>query len=385
MQQQWRPPFIGAGVQLYSTKQMYAQIIYVLFISLTISFYTTQYVTRASYAQRIGVLECILVILAALCLLTLSVIALTWYTRHLHEAKRPFLWTLLLLSLLLAQYVQYEQAEIQKSLYPGAAAIYDDITPRDNIPFYQSYEDVILDRPVFYQYDQCQAMYLVEIRKCSYGVVDDPDYVLALVAGSHSAHWFPAIEPLAEELNFRIDIYNHDGCRFTDEDPDGHLTEQCIEWNAKLIKVLKQNPPDVVFTTASLNKRNYVPRGYIRQWERLEGYSTVFAIRDTPRMNEPTPACLQQHNDEIAPCSMPRDEALSREVPWENADNIPSNVVFGDLSDYFCDDTTCYPVIGNILIYRDQHHLTSSYVKTLAPVLRPYLVEAFEKSETIKR
>lgn len=380
-QQQWRPPFIGTGIYLYDTQTVKHYIMYIWLLSFTVSFYTVQYILNAGHVHHISQTERVLIVMATFCLVALTIIALVLYTQHLQHLQGRFVLMLLVMSLVCAQYVQTERVEAQMSLYPGAAAIYEDITPRDDVPFYQTYEDVLMDRPSFYKYDECQAMYLLEIRKCSYGNLDNPDYVLALVAGSHSAHWFPALEPLANEMNFRLDIYNHDGCRFTDADPDGHLTPQCVEWNGNLLEVLKDHPPDLVFTTSTLNKRDTVPEGFVGQWKKLEGITTIFAIRDTPRMAQDVPKCLQAHDGNIEACTMPRDEALSRVAPWENTDNLPSNVIYADLSDYFCDDTTCYPVIGNMMVYRDQHHLTASYVKTLAPVLRPYLEDAFSQAK----
>lgn len=380
--QPWYQSFISAHIDLYSNKQSNNDKIYILFLSFVVSFYTVQYILMDTYVHNMPIIEQIVVLLGTFCLVALTVIAVVLYTVRLERGGQlRFIVALLVLSLITAQYVQQQSVEAQISAYPGAAAIYYDITPRETEHFYQTYDEVLMDRPSFYQYDECQAMYLVEVRKCSYGVLNEPDYVIAVVAGSHSAHWFPALEPLAQELNFRLDMYNHDGCRFTDADPDGHLTEQCIDWNANLLEVLKKDPPSLVFTTASLNKRDHVPEGFASQWEKLEGISTIFAIRDTPRMDEHVPECLARTNGDVDACSMPRDEALSRVAPWENTPKLPSNVIYADLSDYFCDDTTCYPVIGNMMIYRDQHHLTASYVKTLVPVMRPIIKKALSTTD----
>ncbi len=281
---------------------------------------------------------------------------------------------------LLVQYMQIDTVQGQTTDYPGAAAIYEEVTPAEDVGYYPSFINVVNDFPSFYQDKECLGKDSVEVKKCSYGVTDDPDYVVALVGGSHSGHWFPTLEILAEEMNFQIDLYNHDGCRFTDQDAENHLTETCLEWNTNLIEELKANPPDLVFTTSTLNKRDIVPEGYIGQWEKLEGITTIFAIRDNPRMKEAAPACLEREAD-AANCGVPRGEGLSDVLPWENTEGLPSNVIYGDLSDYFCNDDTCPAVIGNVIVYRDDNHLTTAYAKTLAPVLKPQLEEAFESLE----
>ena len=55
--------------------------------------------------------------------------------------------------------------------------------------------------------------------------------------------------------------------------------------------------------------------------------------------------------------------------PASKLDPKPPNVEFIDLTDRFCDDTLCLPVSGNVLIYRDTHHLTREFSRTLAPAL----------------
>ena len=261
--------------------------------------------------------------------------------------------------------------------FPGAKAIYDNSKPPTGIAPIPASIDIQSDLPTFYENPSCLGKDNVNVKKCSYGVLTDPSYTVALVGGSHSGHWFPALEALAEDLNFKIDVYNHDGCRFTNEDPDDHLTKTCLEWNENLIKHLKENPPDLVFTTSTLNKRKTVPAGYINQWKELEGITTIFAIRDNPRMKEDIPSCLEQKENPVK-CEITRDEGVSKEVPWENTEGIPSNVLFADLTDYFCDQTTCYPVIGNIIVYRDNNHITATYAKTLALPLKKPLEQALE-------
>ena len=42
-----------------------------------------------------------------------------------------------------------------------------------------------------------------------------------------------------------------------------------------------------------------------------------------------------------------------------------------DFDDAFCDDSgACPPIIGNVIVYRDAHHLTATYAESLGPALR---------------
>ena len=262
--------------------------------------------------------------------------------------------------------------------YIGAAAIYDGAAVIKEVGYMPTLMDVVDDVPSFYNQPNCFAFQTPEVIKCSFGATENPDYTVALVGGSHSGHWFPALEVLAQDMNFQIDLYNHDGCRFTVKDETFKLKEDCLDWNENLIEHLKVDVPDLVFTTSTINKRDKVPEGYLKQWAKLEGITTIFAIRDNPRMKESVPTCLEREENPTN-CSRPKADALSEVAPWKNTDNIPSNVIFGDLSDYFCDEEVCHSVIGNVIVYRDQHHITATYAKTLAPVLKPLLEDAFSQ------
>ena len=349
-------------------------------------FYQTAFETT-----KVSILHGALILLVSLVLSYISTHLIEKPIRTLDIKKNRVkligsLSTLLVLMLAMTVgYAQYVNAEKERAVmpvsaeeYPGARLFYENVKPKEGVELIPSLLVLKEDIPTFYSMPECLAKDLVEVRVCHFGATENPDYTVAVVGGSHSGHWMPALEILAEEMNFQIDLYSHDGCRFTDEDPEGHLTANCVEWNANLIEVLKENPPDLVFAPSTLNKRDYVPQGFVNQWKALDGYTYIFGIRDNPRMNEKTPECLERVDD-ISECSVPRDEALSEVLPWENTPDIPDNVYFADLSDYFCTEDTCSAVIGNIIVYRDDNHISTEYMKTLAPVLKIPLQEAFNK------
>jgi len=44
-----------------------------------------------------------------------------------------------------------------------------------------------------------------------------------------------------------------------------------------------------------------------------------------------------------------------------------------DMNQFICSRGVCPSVVGNVLVYFDAHHLTSSYVATITPYLAPRL------------
>ncbi|MEG0258290.1 MAG: acyltransferase family protein [Lysinibacillus sp.] len=363
--------------------------------SLTYGFYLWHWPLLIFYQTymeqtKVSLAHGLLILLATFVLSFLSTKIVENPIRHLNTktAKRKllvvlslFLLPVFLTNFAINQYVTNEKSQATGDYatqdYPGALMLTEGIAPTEGVELMPSLLNLKADVPAFYQQKECLGKDQTDVKICSFGVTENPDTVIALVGGSHSGHWMPTLEVLAEELNFQIDLYNHDGCRFTNSDPDNHLTDTCLDWNKNVIKALQENPPDLVFTTSTLNKRDKIPAGYIGQWQQLEGYTTVFAIRDNPRMLEDVPTCLEKAKD-MRDCAVPRSEALSDVLPWENTEGLPSNVIYADLSDNFCDENSCYPVIGNILVYRDTNHITKTFAKTLAPALKKPLQEAFE-------
>ncbi|WP_067537866.1 SGNH hydrolase domain-containing protein [Nocardia crassostreae] len=110
------------------------------------------------------------------------------------------------------------------------------------------------------------------MRSCTYGDTT-AGRAIAVVGGSHSEHWIPALEVLSRDNGFRIVTFLKEGC--------------------------------------------------------------PLVLVDEPSYAE-APLCLPARPD---------------------------------LTDAVCRPDRCRVAEGNVLIYRDEHHLTASYARSLAPVL----------------
>ena len=98
-------------------------------------------------------------------------------------------------------------------------------------------------------------------------------------------------------------------------------------------------------------------------------------IRDTPKMRGDTDTCVQQaivgppaRRDGLrAAAQRPRWTATRPSSAAQQRTRRASRYV--DLTRYFCDSRTCFPVIGGALVYKDATHITSVYGRTLGPYL----------------
>ena len=93
----------------------------------------------------------------------------------------------------------------------------------------------------------------------------------------------------------------------------------------------------------------------------------MVAVRDTPWLTEPTGPCLARAS--VADCSNDREVVLDAVNPaLAYAQEFP-RVNFLNLSDAVCGPRRCDAVTGNLVVYRDGHHVTNSYALTMAPAL----------------
>jgi hypothetical protein len=92
-------------------------------------------------------------------------------------------------------------------------------------------------------------------------------------------------------------------------------------------------------------------------------------IADTPRTKVNSIDCLARTNDP-AQCSFPKYYNYHSEYDFlYSASSADDNISYVDFRDQICPSDDCQPVLGNILIFRDTHHLTVEYAESLSPFL----------------
>jgi hypothetical protein len=88
------------------------------------------------------------------------------------------------------------------------------------------------------------------------------------------------------------------------------------------------------------------------------------------------PDCVQRADPEAPPCGIERAQVYGPEPPWALLPGLPGNVRFLDLADRVCGPAFCPAVVGNVLVYLDDNHLTASYARSMAPLVEPDVLAA---------
>ncbi|GHD21721.1 acyltransferase [Nocardiopsis kunsanensis] len=282
----------------------------------------------------------------------------------------------------LARVQQFSSVPFDPRVHVGPAALSQG-SASNGAELYPPLVEAEEDNPQLYE-DDCQGQRRdVEPRTdCVYG---DPDgeWTVLVVGDSHAAQWVPALDRVGDERGWRVVSLTKSACAFTAVPVrwnDGSDYEECEQWNAAVMEELAGMEPDVVFSSAS---RNVTPQdpgddaagvladGLVRQWEEAARHTDrLVAMRDTPVTDRDVFECLEEHNDDLSQCSVPREVAFEDVDPQVQAARaMEDDVHLLDMSDLFCGDDRCAPVIGNVVVYRDYHHMTASYSQMLSEEL----------------
>ncbi|WP_017589331.1 acyltransferase family protein [Nocardiopsis ganjiahuensis] len=226
---------------------------------------------------------------------------------------------------------------------------------------------------------------------CVYGP-EDADTTVALTGDSHSTQWFPALDELGRERGWRIVVFNKSACAFTatEVSREGTLYEECSDWNRAVVGEIDALEPDLLITSSSAagtpyglesgpEARDAMAEGMVELWGEVAGPDTpLLVIRDTPRTTTDVLDCLASYTHDLSACDRPASAALELDDPQELAAREVEGAELIDLTDMICTDGACPAVIGNVVVYRDSHHLTETYARLLSDALGTRMDEALD-------
>lgn len=206
-----------------------------------------------------------------------------------------------------------------------------------------------------------------------------------LIGDSHAAQWAPALDQLGAERGIRIVPMTKSGCPVFDvpvfSSALNRVYSECDEWRQWAFGIIDELQPDVVIATqSSLFTPDGVPAGevdatildgYIASLNRFgEAAGSVVVLSDTPYPVGDVPDCLSGHLGDAAACTIDRAKALSyQHTDVEQAAADAAGAAYIAVDGLVCGSQRCPVVVGTLLVYRDNSHLSTPYVRWVAPAL----------------
>lgn len=212
---------------------------------------------------------------------------------------------------------------------------------------------------------------------------------VALVGDSNAAMWTPALQQVAAERNWRLELLAKGACPLMDlpiSHPFRRLMERfqhCRQWRAEILDRLRAERPRLVVvsmwrgygTDESLTGFTaYDPAwldGLTRLVQQLRATGAqVLVLGPAPSPHFVVPICLSGQLDNVAGCTPPRSSAVNESgIAAESAATAAGGGHYGDLTSLFCTADRCPVIVGNTLVYLDLSHITLEYSRLLAPAI----------------
>ena len=215
---------------------------------------------------------------------------------------------------------------------------------------------------------------------------DDAPYTVVLFGDSHASHWAPALQTISSEQGWKLLYFTKAGCPGIEitryHEILGRTYTECDEWRKIVLKNFQVIKPDLIVMSANSTYGSFGEQEWVsgsrKTFEKLsEAANAVVFIRDTPRSKSNIPACLSrlawqdtigipfrvgQQNCEIELYT--DDNVIAFTAQQEAADEF-DNVNVIDITPVICPNNECSAELGEYIVFRDDDHLSASYVRSI--------------------
>lgn len=221
---------------------------------------------------------------------------------------------------------------------------------------------------------------------------------IGLFGDSHAQQWATGLDKAARKLGYKLVVRTKSACPAVDMTVYNSLLKreytECDVWRpAAVQQMIDARPKYVIMSQADAIAGSDTPdrewaSATVRTIEKFTraGIKVIFFL-DTPLIPVNVPQCVGENLDQVQKCGLgPAAQQKRYAYPTRHAAVSKAARKAGatvvEPSRWLCTKQGCPPIVGNILVYRDNvGHLTSTYSKWLSPVLINLLV-TFERAQT---
>ncbi|MFZ4720620.1 MAG: acyltransferase family protein [Ilumatobacteraceae bacterium] len=223
-------------------------------------------------------------------------------------------------------------------------------------------------------------------RDCVYA---NPDGAITVVlfGDSHAAQWFPALEKVAIDRNWRLEVFVKAGCPDADvRIKREYLDPECQSWRQQVAERINTIKPDLLVMSST----SYDPGGSDigkdsdTVWRRgltatldtvRSAAKNLLIIGDTPLPAHQVPNCLMKVPGNVPYCGQTRfDGTDDSRLALEKAIAGEYDGRFVSVTNWVCGTNFCPVILGNLLIWRDNNHVSATFSDYLTPFMAAVVV-----------
>jgi peptidoglycan/LPS O-acetylase OafA/YrhL len=275
--------------------------------------------------------------------------------------------------------------------HPGAATL---ASPRTSAPTAPPRPTAAQAPEDYSHFGDCQTPIVgTRLRTCVVGDTHNYTLTVAIAGDSVADQWRTPIQEMAKQRHWRVVVELHGECPWT-----ATMTAQlrtsdpypkCQIWGKNVLDGLVNTyHPDVLVTSArpvlgtpshstpDATSFGQIADGMVTYWRRLAAHGTrIIAIKESPEPGRNVPDCLSRPGATPQNCATPLSRAIVKKSPLEQAVAKSGGLArLIDMNSLICGPQTCNPIVGNVIVYRDTHHLTLTYIDTLRPYFQRKLL-----------
>ena len=279
--------------------------------------------------------------------------------------------------------------------YPGARAVTENKIVPDGVDIMPNPDEGVDNMYPQSQKDGCFSDFknddIVFNKKdgtpCEYGDTSS-DKTMYILGGSHSEMYLPALDDIAKRRGIKLIPLIKMGCAlYLDKKWDNSDYPGCKDFSDKVVDYVLNNPPtEGIFHTSTRPSTatgvgpEIVPEKYVESMRKFADKNIpIYLMRDVAWSTtedgkyDDMRICVSKSRvdgkDISSECGFSSQGLLNDIDPSLEAYRGIPGVTLMDINSSIITDGWVNPIVGNVVVYRDSHHITNLFAETLTPMI----------------
>jgi hypothetical protein len=188
------------------------------------------------------------------------------------------------------------------------------------------------------------------------------DKTVALLGNSHAGQWVPTLDAVAKQAGWRMVPFVKEACNFP---AFKNHDSGCTTWYNWALDRIAERHPDVIVLAGETYADGWAESMQQSVADLRELAPQVVYLRLTPGLKQEPTSCLFRRGATLRSClfRQPADADSLQEIPAAQAAGARTI----DTRGWFCSGDLCPTVVGSVVTYSDDKHISATYARRLIP------------------